>query len=406
MPTSTNPLTAWASEAGRWLGQFGTRPRFLALAGFLFAGDLKANPKLAWIPVDLTALGAGLLIVVILARVMRGWRTASPWPLLLVALWFATFIPGVTQAVASDYGSQKILTLFSLTLLAAVAPIFLVEEEEDLRRLVNALMYFCLLITAEGMLVVSGPVRGPRLEVFGAGTIALGRAAGLLFAYAVTLLLQDSPMPALTFVLMALAGMVAFFSGSRGPIVAGLAGIGVLVAFGRQALGRTLPRLAVAGGLFFLVLASSISLAPEGSLSRVESFARGDYGPSEQYRVQALKTSWSYIPEAPLGLGWGGFATYVNPLNGMGRQYSHNLLAEVTLESGWVSGAYTLLLLVFAAVAGWSRTRMPGGQLIFIGLLFYAINAMVSGDINDNRPLFMFVTAAIMLLDLPRVQHG
>jgi O-antigen ligase len=205
---------------------------------------------------------------------------------------------------------------------------------------------------------------------------------------------------------MTLAGVVAFFSGSRGPIVAGLAGLAVLVAFGRQTLGKSVVRLAMASGLFLLVLASSLSLAPEGSLNRVESFARGDYGPSELYRVQALRSSWSYIPSAPLGLGWGGFGTHVNPLNGLGRQYAHNLLAEVTIESGWLSGAYTLLILLCATVAGWSRTRFRGGQMIFIGLVFYVINAMVSGDVNDNRPVFMLVTAALMLLELPEVKHG
>jgi len=43
--------------------------------------------------------------------------------------------------------------------------------------------------------------------------------------------------------------------------------------------------------------------------------------------------------------------------------------------------------------------------VVFIGLLFYAINALVSGDVNDNRPLFMFVTAALMLLDMAPVPH-
>ena len=47
-----------------------------------------------------------------------------------------------------------------------------------------------------------------------------------------------------------------------------------------------------------------------------------------------------------------------------------------------------------------SRTGSPGGRLVFAGLLFYAINAMVSGDLNDNRPLFMFLGSAFLGLDL------
>jgi|GEM_PF-766300 len=407
MDTDQNLRTTAAKGLRGWLAMFSTRPRFLALAAFLFAGDLKANPRLEWVPVDLTLLAGLVLSVVILVRLLRGWRAPSFRPLTLVVIWFVTFIPGVFQAVDSDYGLQKIYTIFTLTLLAALAPIFLVDKEEDLPKLMNAMAYFCLLIAGEGLLVVLSPVNNAaRLNVFGAGTISLGRASGLLFVYSVLLLLQDAHLPVLTFGLMTLAGVIALFAGSRGPIVAALAVLTLLMVFGRQSLGLAKIKLAVAGALFLLVLSYSLSLAPEGSLQRVESFAHGQYGDSEQYRVQAMQSSWLYIPNAPLGLGWGGFGTHVNPLNGLGRQYAHNLLVETTIESGWICGAYTLVILVLAVVAAWSRTMLVGGRVIFLGLLFYIINAMVSGDINDNRPLFMFVTAALMLLDFKMVRHG
>jgi O-antigen ligase len=115
--------------------------------------------------------------------------------------------------------------------------------------------------------------------------------------------------------------------------------------------------------------------------------------------VSALQSSWQLLPGAPLGLGWGRFATHVDPEHGLGRQYPHNFLAEATLESGWVCGAYTLLLLAVACAAAWSRTGGAGGRVVFAGLLFYLCNALVSGDVNDNRPFFMFVTTALVLWD-------
>jgi len=385
-----------------WLRMFATRPRFLALAAFLFAGDVKASPALAWLPGDLTLITGGLLALVILVRVLRGWKTPSLRPLALAGLWFLTFLPGVIQAVDSDYGFQKIVTLFTFTLLAALAPIFLVDEEEDVLRLMNALAVFCLVIAAQGLLgVLAGGHRTLRLEAFGAGTISLGRASGLLFIYGVILLMRRSPLAVLTFGLIALAGTTAFFSGSRGPLVAALAVLGLLFTLGRQKLGLLKVKLLLAAGLLAVVLGSSLSLAPEGSLRRVEYFAQGQYGPSERYRVTALETSWSYLKAAPLGLGWGGFGTHVNPLNGLGRQYAHNLVAEVTLESGWLAGAYTLVILAMAGLAAWSRTAHPWGRVAFAGLVFYLINSLVSGDVNDNRPLFTFVTVALMLLNRP-----
>jgi hypothetical protein len=54
-----------------------------------------------------------------------------------------------------------------------------------------------------------------------------------------------------------------------------------------------------------------------------------------------------------------------------------------------------------ALLAGWSRSWLPGGRVVFAGTVFYLINAMVSGDLNDNRPLFMFVGSALMLWGKP-----
>lgn len=399
-------IAHWGQRCREAAAAFATRPRFLLLAAFLFAGDLKASPQLSWLPVDLTLLTGGLLALVILYRVLRGWQAPSMRPITWVTLWFLTFIPGVVQAVDSDYGLQKIATLFTLTLLAALAPIFLVETEEDLVRILNAMACFCLLIAVEGLLSSLGLSRKTmRLEVFGAGTISLGRASGLLFLFGLVQLFRTTSSQMVCFGLMALAGMTALYSGSRGPILSALVVLACLLGLGRQSLGALKVKLVLAGGLFLLLLASTLSLAPAGSLRRVESFARGEYGASEQFRVTALKASWTYLQDAPLGLGWGGFGTHVNPLNGLGRQYAHNFLVEVTLESGWLAGAYTLLILGGAILAAWSRTLLQGGRLVFAGLVFYLINALVSGDVNDNRPMFMFVTAALMLLDFPMVKH-
>jgi hypothetical protein len=392
------PPRLMAVRLGQWMRAFSTRPRFLALAAFLFAGDLKADPRLAWFPVDLTLLTGFLLTAVLAGRCLRGARLRSLGGPALVAFWFLSFIPGLFQAVASPYGLQKIATIFSFTLLSALAPLFLVEADGDLIQLMNALAYFCFAIALGGLLAGGQEAQDvQRLQAFGAGTISMGRATGLLFTYAAIVLAGDAPLPGLTFGVLVLAGVAALFSGSRGPILAALAVLALLFGAGRMRLGARAVRLGMAAGLFVLVLGASLSLAPKGSLSRVQAFFQGQYGSSETYRVNALHASWELIGDAPWGIGWAGFATRVDPERGVARQYPHNLLAEVTLESGWICGAVTLLVLLAAAVSAWSRSHLPGGRVVFAGTVFYLINAMVSGDVNDNRPLFMFVTSALML---------
>ena len=414
--TSIPPERALLANLGAglrsWLRLFSTQPRFLALAAFLFAGDLKADPRLAWVPVDLTLFTGAILSGVLALRAMRkahrdapGLRVASPAALALLGAWFLTFLPGVWGAVESPYGFQKVGTLFTFTPLAALAPLWLLEDPGDLRRLVNAMAYFCFAITL-GALLGSGPAQ-ERLQAFGAGTISLGRATGLLFIYGVLALAEPDPgaergrpLHLLTLGIMALAGMTALFSGSRGPIVAALLVVGVLFSLGRQRLGRRTLRLLAAGAVLAALLSASLSLAPAGSLRRMEAFFSGQAGGSELYRVQALRRSWDLIRDTPAGLGWGRFATHVDPEKGLERQYPHNLLAEVTLEGGWLCGACTLAVLVTALAAAWSRTTRPEGRIAFSGLLFYLVNALVSGDVNDNRPLFMFITSALALLEV------
>ena len=391
--------TRWRSQAMAWLRLCATRPRFLALAAFLFAGDLKADPRLAWVPVDLTLATGALLVAVLAVRVARGVRPASRWALAMLGAWWLSFLPGVWGAEASPYTLQKVGTLFTFSLLAAMAPLWLLEAPGDLRRQVNAIGYFCLAITLGGLLG-AGPAE--RLQAFGAGTISLGRATGLLFLLA-ALTLEDGtegPMRLPTFGLMALAGITALFSGARGPIVAALLVLGVLSVLGRQpfrrrALGRLLTGAALAAAV-----AASLSLAPGGSMRRVEAFFKGQYGGSERYRVEALRASWDLIQGTPAGLGWGRFAARVDLEKGLDRQYPHNLIAEVTLEGGWLCGAATLLVLLAALLAAWSGTGGAEGRLAFSGLLFYLVNALVSGDVNDNRPLFMFVTSALALREV------
>jgi hypothetical protein len=382
-----------------WLRAFATRPRFLALAAFLFAGDLKGDPRLAWFPVDLTLLTGAVLSGVLLVRFLRGARLRALGGPALLGAWFLSFVPGLFQAVRTPYGFQKIITIFTFTLLSALAPLLLIDRDGDRVKVMNAMACFCFAITLGGLL--GGAQEAQRLQAFGAGTISLGRATGLLFIYAAIQLADGAPLPGLSFGIMVLAGMAATFSGSRGPILAALAALALVFGCGRRRSGRATARLLCAAGLFLAVLGSTLSLAPRGSLARVEAFFQGQYGDSENYRVNALHDSWKVIGQAPWGIGWGGFATHVDPERGVDRQYPHNLLAETTLESGWLCGAVTLAVLATALLAGWSGSWLPGGRVVFAGTVFYLINAMVSGDLNDNRPLFMFVGSALMLWGTP-----
>jgi len=62
-----------------------------------------------------------------------------------------------------------------------------------------------------------------------------------------------------------------------------------------------------------------------------------------------------------------------------------------------VSFQLGLLVALLAAALGaaWAQTRHLPGRMLFAGLVFCVVNAMVSGDLNDNRPMFSLVGAAL-----------
>jgi len=378
-----------------WAASLRVPARFLALGAFLFAGVLKAGPTLSRLPVDLTLLAGGGLAWVLLRAWIRGARAASGRGLGLTGLWYATFLPGAALAAPTSYAFQKVATLFSFSLLASLAPFVLVQEEEDLRPFLDAVALFCLVLTADGLLGAGGGAQ--RLETAGGGTIALGRSAGFLFLFGALLLARPGPLSLPILGLTGAAAVAAVFSGSRGPMAGAVLALALTFALGRRGAGMAVRKLLLCGGAVALAVGLSLALAPPGSLRRTASFLRGEFGASEQYRAVAARASWERLGSDPWGAGWGGFAALVDLDGGTVRQYPHNLLLEVTLESGWACGACTALVLGAALGAARSRTDRNEGRILFAGLVFWIINALVSGDVNDNRPLFAFVSAALCL---------
>ena len=125
---------------------------------------------------------------------------------------------------------------------------------------------------------------------------------------------------------------------------------------------------------------------------------------SSGQRMIYYRVALEAVMERPiLGLGIGGFAIYHWGVDQ--RQYPHNIFLEVGSELGFlglglfvllVGGAIVILLTVREAEGG----PHDGLNVILTGLLFFQlVNALFTGDVNDNRFLFVvlgtiFATAA------------
>jgi O-antigen ligase len=359
------------------------------LAAFLTAGYFKADPRLAWLPVDLTLLFALWTLAALGVQALRERTLVLPRSTLLLLGLFLLLAPGLLAVGDSAYASDKAVRLFTLTLLAGVAPALLLRTPAELRRFLRALAVLGAVMALDGGVTLLTAPELERLQVFHSDTIALGRAAGSAFVW-VSILWLERQLRTLTGVLLLvlLAG-VMLASGTRASLLGGA--LALLVAFVRfyRGQGRVVARLVLCIGAAVVVFVAAYPFLPRGSLLRVQQSLQGEVDHSGLCRLQAYSQSLTLIAQQPLGIGLGGFAQRI-PIK-CGRvwlRYPHNMPIEVALESG-LPAALLLGALGVAAVRTADRAARQSGRMearaLFALLVFFCVNVMFSGDLNDNK---------------------
>lgn len=362
---------------------------------FLEAGNYKAISLFAELPIDLTVTFAVLvLIAMTVVGVRQGfWIPTELW---IVLLLFGTFFPAIAFSSFSDYSSEKVSRLFTLTLLAAVASVWLMRTRSRIRWFLYWLGAVGVALAIFGITQGSDPlVSGGRFVVPGGDPIGLGRVAGaalvcigLLAFYRVFPLILALPLCALLVISL-------FSSGSRGPVLA--AGVAVLL-LAAAIPGSPLKRVVRIGAIGVVAFAATwygLSQAPDVALARFQLLTGDDLGLSIYTRELMIGESIALIPETPLGLGWGDFTEQIVIAAPALEIYPHNILLEVTLEGGWLAGAALLLVLFVAFKRSARRLDHVEGAALFGLIAYVTANAMVSGDVNSNRMVFTLAAASL-----------
>ncbi len=143
---------------------------------------------------------------------------------------------------------------------------------------------------------------------------------------------------------------------------------------------------------------------PEVSLERFDLLVnRPDDDTSFQARVQVMEDAWALFTTRPL-LGWGTGSVSVYGA-GQEQKYPHNILLELAAETGLVGlGLYLAVvgMVLERLLRGWQQ-RMETSHLCLVFLtlvLFTLLNAMVSGDLSDNRDMWLFAGMALAVSEL------
>lgn len=373
-------------------------PAAVALAGFVVAGNWKESPLLAGFPFDLTLVLAACTAAIVL------WRVATvgiPFAAAVVLAGLALLAPPLLWTAASPYADEKSMRFYTLTALAALAPTVLVRGTEDARRLLAALAALQLLTVVNEIVSPQavGTYQGAPLALPGVTTIAVGRSAGFVVLFAAFALIWKQRGAVLWAVPAGAAGIfVMLETGARSPLLSTAGALLITVVLLRRAPLRTVMTL----GLAAAAVAGMFAYAPLYARERIESAAQGEVTGSIAVRVQLFEAARDSIGRSPLGVGWGGYER-VAPTD---YTYPHDLPLEVLAEAGILFGGLFIAWILLYYV--WVRTAVGGftGSVLFAAVTFGLLNATVSGDLNDNRVLFMLIGIAVAVVHGREVNAG
>jgi O-antigen ligase len=371
---------------------FLVREPLALLTLFLYIGLFKDQGVVEAIPFDLTVALGVLLVCVCFFRWAAGRVRSIPVgiaaPLLVIG---GMLVLSLGWTPSPEYGGEKAWRFVTLTLLATVAPFFLVEQQGDLRRYLSwtlAVGLFAAILT-----MASPPTDGDRFTIgSAANTIGVSHllctAALILLVGALTDLLSARGWTVAT--ALALLGVAAAV-GSRGPLLSLTVALATTAAVWLTRTPRkVLPVLLVLG--IGAALLPFVSL-PEGSSQRLEEAVRDPVASLESdARYTTFGQAVGLIERDPLvGIGAGGFES-VGTLDHPPESYPHNLFLETWSELG-LAAAVVLIGSVVAVLVGlwrgaWLLPPGPACGLLYVVmavLLFNLLAAQVSGDLNQNR---------------------
>jgi len=377
-------------------------------AFFVTAGLYKADPHLAFIQqlFDITVLFFLLSFGSFLVQWIRHWfRLSLPktfWYAFGAFLWVALVL--LMGAVVHDnlhYGLQKALRFLILTGWAFLGVALIVTDYNKLKQFAWALL---VVATTMGISTFVEWCSG-KFVWFGYGLstnyLGTGRIAGIGLITVIAFLLTIVKSFWIRFTLLVdsvLLFWVVFVTGGRGPAVSFVISVLVFLALNRK-VRKYLRNIRVKRYLKLtnaLVLVGLVVVGVKGPqwfpvlFSRLKlMLERG--GHSLLTRAEYMHMALNIFEASPLlGMGSGALGKEFVGLDV--RLYPHNIFFELAAEGGIVALSMFVILLWLAYRNGFKYLRLGVIPVYLITIsLFMFLNAMVSGDINDNRMLFMFL---------------
>jgi O-antigen ligase len=303
------------------------------------------------------------------------------------------------------YGSQKAVLFVCLNLWLLVLAALVIGRRE-LRLLRLGMGLFLAAAVATIAVIASGTTSGGgTASVLGVEYGVVGKvvALGALLGLAYLVMFRGHILTRVAVGLATLGMTYTLFTGGLRQTLLGAALASVILFLAARRRGEGKPgghpamRLAFVFLVFAGILVPSIDPELSSTLVRLELLVdspREDTSTTD--RIERYQDAWRIWAASPVfGHGTGSWPV----LAGYGdvREYPHNLFLELGAEQGLL-GVLLFVAAVayaFAALGPWSDLRRDPIRLTILMLLTFAlVTSQVSGDLVDNRILFLLIGLA------------
>ena len=409
--------------------------------GFIILWLLINNPAIALMILSLTAIIKGYLInyfpvvevvdITVIATLIiwlglvkillqGNWKLPSePKSIVYLFLIFGLLLGISYMYTASpDYGFRKILRFNTFAVTMFISPLLIIKSPADSKRLLS--YFYFLLVIIIGIMLLQFVyflkwgdfaivlAYWNRISIPGANPIQVSRYLAIGAAMMIALLIRNRPSRSLHyFAILFVILLSIILSGSRGPLVSIIIGsIVYAILYERKHSSRIFGYGILAIGTIITLLL----VLPESLTQRFFDISQGSVIMTQQgvRRISTIATRyefWSMSIEAWfssitsffIGLGAGGFSSLFIWRDW--HWYPHNLFFEIIAELGLIGLVIGVLFIIKSYQIinkGIQRGSFTDHSALWVaGTVVMFIAAQFSGDINDNRILWMFIGISI-----------
>lgn len=397
---------------------------FFAL--FILAGNFKSS--LAFISdfIDLTILFLGISIIIALKRLIV--KSTILYGAIKGTVLFSVLIILILGSIfytpSSIYVIDKSLRFLVITGWAYLGVFFLIKSSVSLKKFLNTIVSigFIMSCLAIYQLIFVQKESFSFISVMGSNYLALGSTVGisiiiLNFLYFVN---EKNSNKTLFFIFIILQMTIALLiSGGRMPLLSLIIVFTFYFAFSLISITKNIYIRKGIKKLALLILFLSpliIILGKIGMFDVVlirlsELFKSIDSDTSALGRLNRYMVALDMWGKKPLiGNGIGSFSLFYNGVDM--RDYPHNIFLEILSELGIVGFVVFFLLIINSLYNGWILFKKKFKAIdslqmtLILAFLYLFINANVSGDINDNRLMFTFISLLSISPFMERKEGG